>query len=56
MYYANYDLISIGAYKKGTNLQLDEAISKIDQVNDFLKQEINENFTFEETLSIMEKI
>lgn len=56
LYYENYDLISIGAYKKGTNLQLDEAISRIEQVNDFLKQEINENFTFEETLNIMEKI
>jgi flagellum-specific ATP synthase len=56
LYYTNYDLISIGAYKKGTNPQLDEAIGKIDQVNDFLKQEINENFTFEETLSIMEEI
>jgi flagellum-specific ATP synthase len=56
LYYENYDLISIGAYKKGTNPQLDEAISKIEQVNNFLKQEINENFSFEDTLSIMEKI
>ena len=56
LYYANYDLISIGAYKKGTNLQLDEAISKIEEVNNFLKQGVNENFTFEETLKIMEEI
>lgn len=56
LYYANYDLISIGAYKKGTNLQLDDSISKIEQVNNFLKQEINEKFTFEETLKMMESI
>lgn len=56
LYYANYDLISIGAYKKGTNLQLDEAISKIEKVNNFLKQEVDENFTFEETLNMMEEI
>jgi len=56
LYYENYDLISIGAYKKGTNPKLDNAINKIEQVNNFLKQEINEKFSFEETLSIMEKI
>ena len=56
LYYENYDLISIGAYKKGTNLALDAAISKIDKVNNFLKQEINESFTFEETLKLMEEI
>jgi len=56
VYYANYDLISIGAYKKGTNPKLDEAISKIDQVNDFLTQGINEKFTFEETLKLMSEI
>jgi len=56
LYYENYDLISIGAYKKGTNLKLDEAINKIEHVNNFLKQDINENFSFEETLSIMDKL
>lgn len=56
VYYANYDLISIGAYKKGTNLKLDEAISKIDKVNEFLQQGVNEKFTYEEILSLMEEI
>lgn len=56
LYYANYDLISIGAYKRGTNPPLDEAIDKIQQVNGFLKQEINESFTFEETLELMGEI
>ena len=56
LYYANYDLISIGAYKKGTNPALDDAMSKIENVNSFLKQEINESFTFEETLKLMENV
>lgn len=56
VYYANYDLISIGAYKKGTNPKLDEAISKIDKVNDFLTQGVNEKYTFEETLELINEI
>ncbi|MPN22504.1 putative ATP synthase YscN [bioreactor metagenome] len=53
IYYTNYDSISIGAYKKGTNLKLDEAISKIDKVNAFLKQRVNEKFTYDEILELM---
>ncbi|MGF1670547.1 MAG: flagellar protein export ATPase FliI [Balneolaceae bacterium] len=32
------DLISIGAYSKGSNPKIDDAISKIDDLNNFLKQ------------------
>lgn len=53
VYYTNYDLISIGAYKKGSNPKLDIAIDKIDEVNAFLTQGINEALTFEETLEVM---
>lgn len=56
IYYANYDLISIGAYKKGTNKELDYAIEKIDVVNKFLQQGINESFTFDETIKALEEI
>ncbi|WP_313162700.1 flagellar protein export ATPase FliI [Sedimentibacter sp.] len=56
VYYSNYDLISIGAYKKGTNLKLDEAISKIDQVNSFLIQGVDEKYSFNEILSLMEEV
>ena len=44
------DLINIGAYKKGSNPNIDFAISKIDAVNDFLLQEVDTKFTFEESL------
>ncbi len=55
-YYANYDLISIGAYKKGTNLKLDEAINKIEAVNNFLKQGVNDKYNFDEIIDLMDKI
>jgi flagellum-specific ATP synthase len=34
------DLIDIGAYKKGSNQRIDEAIARYDQCQDFLRQGI----------------
>lgn len=45
------DLINIGAYKKGSNEEIDYAIDKIRVVNEFLMQAVDEAFTFEETLN-----
>ncbi len=56
VYYANYDLISIGAYKKGTNPKLDEAMSKIDKVNEFLTQNVNDKYSYDEILQLMKDI
>ena len=50
------DLLSIGAYKAGTNPRLDYAISKIDQINAFLMQGINESFSYDESLHQLESI
>ncbi len=50
------DLINIGAYKKGSNNNIDYAIEKIDGVNEFLLQETHDKFSFEEILDMMEKI
>lgn len=44
------DLINIGAYKSGSNKNIDYAISKIEAVNAFLCQETEEKVSFEETL------
>lgn len=55
-YYQNYDLISIGAYKPGMNRRLDEAVGKIDKINAFLTQKVDEKFTAEETLQFMKEI
>ncbi|WP_334293128.1 flagellar protein export ATPase FliI [Butyrivibrio hungatei] len=42
------DLINIGAYRSGANKNIDYAVSKIDAVNEFLMQETDEKFSFEE--------
>ncbi len=42
------DLINIGAYRSGANKNIDYAVSKIERVNNFLMQETDEKFTFEE--------
>ena len=56
VYEQNEDLISIGAYKSGTNEKLDHAISKIEQVNRFLMQEIDRKYEKDEMLDVMRKI
>jgi len=43
------DLINIGAYQPGSNPAVDEAISKITSIREYLKQGINEKVEFEET-------
>jgi len=50
------DLINIGAYKKGSNKNIDYAISKIDAVNNFLTQGIDEKFGFDEELNMLNSI
>ena len=50
------DLINIGAYKSGSNPSIDYAISKIDAVNDFLTQDVEEKVSFEETIEMLEAL
>ena len=48
------DLINIGAYKKGSNPGIDNAINKIDSVNEFLLQSTEDKFDFDETINILQ--
>lgn len=50
IYNSNIDLISIGAYKHGTNPALDEAINKIDAINGFLMQAVGDSMSFDDTV------
>lgn len=43
------DLINIGAYVQGSNREIDYAITMIDRVNAFLKQNIDEKIDFNQT-------
>lgn len=56
LYGENEDLISIGAYKAGTNPKLDYAISKIEEVNAFLIQSVGEKFSQSEIVTQMKRI
>jgi flagellum-specific ATP synthase len=44
------DLINVGAYASGSNSAIDEAISKIDDINGFLRQEVDDKAPLEKTL------
>ncbi len=50
------DLINIGAYRAGSNKNIDFAIEKIDAVNDFLRQGTEEKFLLDDVLQIMNEI
>jgi flagellum-specific ATP synthase len=50
------DLINIGAYAKGSNPKIDEAIQRIEAINTFLKQGVYDKFTFEQTLEVLKVV
>jgi flagellum-specific ATP synthase len=50
------DLINIGAYKSGANPNIDYAISKIQNVNEFLMQEVDDKLTFDQEISMLKEI
>ena len=50
------DLINIGAYKQGSNKNIDYAISKIEAVNEFLRQRTDEKFMFDEEVQLLEQL
>ena len=49
VYRDSEDLINIGAYTKGSNPKLDEAMQKMPAINNFLRQDINEKTVFDES-------
>ncbi len=48
-YRRSEDLINIGAYAKGSNPKIDNAIAMIDQLNGYLKQPVEEKVSFSES-------
>lgn len=56
LYQENADLISIGAYKTGSNPELDDAISRMPAINDFLQQPVDVKVEFADTVDIIKEI
>ena len=49
VYTESEDMINVGAYEKGTNPEIDEAIDKMPEIRRFLIQNIDEKMTLRET-------
>ena len=47
------DLINIGAYKSGANKNIDYAIEKIDAISEFLCQDVDSKYSFDEELDML---
>jgi len=50
------DLINIGAYKQGANPEIDRSVQLHTAIQGFLKQNMNDHYTYEETLDMMNEI
>ncbi len=50
------DLINIGAYAKGANVKVDQAVAVIDRIQALLRQGVEEKSTFSETQAMMHSI
>ena len=50
------DLINIGAYKNGSNPDIDHAIAKIKEVNAFLQQDVDSKIEFQDEISMLMEI
>jgi flagellum-specific ATP synthase len=50
------DLINVGAYRPGSNPAIDEAIEKLQPIEDFLIQEVEDRSPLEDTIAALEDI
>ncbi|MFO0982183.1 MAG: FliI/YscN family ATPase [Planctomycetota bacterium] len=55
-YERNRDLVDVGAYQRGSNPLLDEALRRIASCEAFLKQGAHESFTLEHTLALLKQV
>ncbi|TCW38689.1 FliI/YscN family ATPase [Thermohydrogenium kirishiense] len=56
VYEESEDLINIGAYVKGSNPKIDEAILLHDEMINYIKQTTDENYNFEDELNMLKNI
>ncbi len=56
LYEQKRDLVSLGAYKKGSDAKLDHALAKIDAIEGFLRQGRHERAGFDDTVALLAKL
>lgn len=56
LYQENKDLISIGAYVKGTDPRIDQAIMMLPVINFFLQQKMTETIPYDQSLTQLQEI
>ena len=55
-YEENEELIRLGAYRRGSSAQVDEAIERLPRIKEFLKQDASKGFPFKEMLDQLERL
>ncbi|AKU99728.1 Flagellum-specific ATP synthase FliI [Labilithrix luteola] len=55
-YEAKRDLVMLGAYAKGSDKELDEAIARMPKIEQFLRQSPHERVAFEDTVAMLQKV
>lgn len=55
-YEAKRDLVMLGAYAKGSDKELDEAIAKMPKIEQFLRQSPTERVSFEDTAALLARV
>lgn len=53
---AKRDLVTLGAYSKGSDKELDEAIARMPKIEQFLRQSPHDRVAFEETVAMLERV
>jgi type III secretion system H+-transporting two-sector ATPase len=56
VYEVNRDLITVGAYKRGSDKRVDEALAKLDSINRFLRQKQNEKTSAAAAANLLNKL
>jgi type III secretion protein N (ATPase) len=54
-YESKRDLVTLGAYAKGSDKELDEALARMPRIEAFLRQDARERSTFEQTAAALAK-
>jgi ATP synthase in type III secretion protein N len=49
-------LLRVGEYQRGSDAVADEAIARVDRINAFLRQTMDEHSSFEDTRRLMREV